>query len=399
MAVAVKSTAPADARYWVKGTAYHRVMEEAAFYARCSDNKTAMRVRPRRYSVCYPYIQINRPGMVSWLIFDLDHANSLIWEEKGLPPPNFMVRNPANGHCHLYYAIEPVCTSEAARQAPIAYMRAIYAAMALELEADQEYRNGSVAKTPGHPWWHTVEYHASVYCLGDLADCVEFPESKPWAAKGPDINDVSHSRHCIMFEKLRFYAYSIVNDERESGSFDQFVRRLEAYAYNHNEFSQHGFAEATLPSSSLRATVKSVSRWTWFKYYGNSRCHRGVMGLDKSLPLTERQSLAAERTHSVRQKATESKVRQACRGLLQRGEKLTHVAIAALVRVSRQTIAKYTHIIAEVLSPSPVVVPLVAAGGAAPGVKFGVHQVPAVAQPAVDLLDLEPSDDPDPPGW
>lgn len=89
-----------------------------------------------------------------------------------------------------------------------------------------------------------------------------------------------------------------------------------------------------------------VVRWcclcgdrTWDRYRGDSRCHRGVMQLDKDLPLVERQRLAAARTHEVRQKATESKVRAACRQLQQKGETLTQAAIARLAGLSRQTVA------------------------------------------------------------
>ncbi|RMS46583.1 Replicase protein, partial [Pseudomonas amygdali pv. photiniae] len=106
----------------------------------------------------------------------------------------------------------------------------------------------------------------------------------------------------------RYFAYSIVNRERELGSFESFMRSLDAYAYNHNSFLKQGFSE-NLPLSSIRATVKSVGRWTWDRYTGDRRCHRGAMQLDGSLSLTERQSLAAKRTNELRHKATESKIR------------------------------------------------------------------------------------------
>jgi hypothetical protein len=31
-------------------------------------------------------MQVNRPGFVSWLIFDLDHTKAMIWEDAGLLP-------------------------------------------------------------------------------------------------------------------------------------------------------------------------------------------------------------------------------------------------------------------------------------------------------------------------
>ena len=284
-------------RFQQEGTALHRLLQEAAYLTRCSDNKTAALIRPRDYAIKHPYMQINRAGFVSWLIFDLDHDNAMIWQDKGLPAPNLIVQNRQSGHAHLYYAIVPVCTSERARSKPIHYMKAIYSALSRELHADPEYNSGPVAKTPGHQWWRTSELHNHIYELSELADCVELASASPWA-KSPNLDAVSHSRNCMMFEKLRFYAYSIVNRQKEEGSYLSFTRLLEAFAHNHNAFRNLGFS-ADLSLSDLRATVKSVARWTWDKYTGSGRCHRGVMQLDQSLSLPEKQALAAERTRSA----------------------------------------------------------------------------------------------------
>ena len=396
-----------SARFSEQGTALYRVVIEAPYLARCSDNKTATLVRPRDYAIRYPYMQINRSGMVSWLIFDLDHSNSLAWDDAGLPPPNLIVRNRNNGHSHLYYAIPPVCTTENARDKPIQYMKAVYTAFALRLNADPDYHSGPVAKTPGHPWWSTSELHNNVYDLGELADYVEL-EVSPWKT-GPQLDDLPHSRHCILFEQLRYYAYSIANQERERGTLATFTRRLEAFAHNHNKFARAGFSQ-DLMMSSVRATVRSVARWTWTRYQGSTKCCRGSMELDKSLPLAERQSLAAKRTHGLRHKATESKIRAACRGLQERGEKLTQASIAALAGVSRQTVATYGHVLEEVARPQTIAVlhagkpaemqsKTVAGAGdrgrecnhsvsqarAALDVKNGVHQITAPVGAALDL--------------
>ena len=63
-----------EGRFFQSGTALNRVLMEAPYLPRCSDDKTATRVRPREYAIRYPYMQVNRPGFVSWLIFDLDHS-------------------------------------------------------------------------------------------------------------------------------------------------------------------------------------------------------------------------------------------------------------------------------------------------------------------------------------
>jgi hypothetical protein len=376
-------------RFFEAGTALARVLEHAPYIARCSDDKTATLTKPRDFAIRYPYMQINQRDMKAWLIFDLDHDNPYIWQDASLPPPNLIVRNRDKNSSHLYYAITPVCTSVNGRRRPVAYMKAVYEAMALRLKADKAYHSGPVAKTPGHPWWNTQELHAQEYSLGELADSVELVSVPKWSSS-PDWDSVKHSRHCILFELVRFYAYSIVNSERASGSFQSFSARLEAYAHNKNSFGPYGFARGAdwLPTSSLRATVKSVANWTWTHYSGSGRCLRGVMELDKSISLTKRQSLAAERTHSVRQKATASKIRMACQGIIHRGEKLTYEAIGALARVSRQTVAKYKHIIEDVKAPkAPKVVPLRAPAASNSDVNYGAYQITAQLPPLLLGLD------------
>ncbi|MDN4500760.1 replication initiation protein [Pseudomonas mosselii] len=360
-------------------TALQRILNEAPYLARCSDNKTAAKVRPREFAMRYPYMQINQRDMKAWLIFDLDHDHPYIWQDAALPPPNLIVRNRDTNAAHVFYAIEPVCTSVNGKRKPVAYMKAVYEAMAIRLNADKAYHSGPVAKTPGHPWWDTQELHGQEYSLGELADYLELETAPKWSTS-PDVNSVSHSRHCILFELLRFYAYGIVNGERASGSFQSFSSRLEAYAHNNNAFGRYGFSvgQNSLPISSLRATVKSVADWTWSFYSGNGRCHRGVMDLDKALPLRKRQSLAAERTHTERQKATASKIRQACECIIKRGEKLTCIAIGAVARLSRQTVAKYKHVIEQVNSrQTPKVAHLEARISAPADVNYGAYQVSA----------------------
>jgi hypothetical protein len=108
------------------------------------------------------------------------------------------------------------------------------------------------------------------------------------------------------------------------------------------------------------------------------------MQLDKDLPLAERQSLAAKRTHEVRSKATESKIRAACAQLRAQGERLRQTTIALIAKVSRQTVATYAHVLKEPLR-SAVTALRRASTGSASDVNHGVHQIPAAQPAALDL--------------
>ena len=330
-------------RFNTPDTALNRLLLEAPYLSRCSDNKTASLVRPRNHAVRFPYMQVNRVDMKSWLVFDLDHSNPFIWEDEGLPTPNIIVSNPASGSSHLYYAINPVCTSDNARENPIKFMKAIYKAMVKRLDADPGY-SGPVGKTPGHPWWRTTELHADEYSLGELWEYVEI-ESDEYQYKEKDLEAVSHSRHLTLFEHLRFFAYSQVDKHREEGSFKSFYSVVESFAEKNNSFRSAGFSQ-NLTFSQTKAIVKSVSRWTWDKYNASFR-HKRVLNLDSSLPLNERQRLGAEHTHAKRKTDSEEKILSACKCLRAESERITQVRIAQMTGLSRQTVAKYKHLFNE----------------------------------------------------
>ena len=174
----------------------------------------------------------------------------------------------------------------------------------------------------------------------------------------PDLSVHHHARHATLFHELRYFAYSIVNGMKEQSTYDAFFQRLMTEAQRLNNYgSKRGFIDlkrmvphTDLRASQVRATVRSIARWTWDKYTGDGRCNRGVMRLSKALPLAERQRLAAERTHGERSKATAARIQAACALLRAKGEALTQTALAALTRLSRQTVAKYQHLIDEFAS-------------------------------------------------
>lgn len=362
------------AQHLKAGTAMSRLLAEAPYFSRCSDNKTAAVIRPRQYAIKYPYMQVNQANLTSWLIYDLDHDNANIWDDMDLPAPNIIVRNRKNGHAHLYYAIVPVLTSEDARPAPIRYMKAVYTAMAKQLNADIAY-SGPVAKTPGHPWWQTTEIHNKVYELGDLA-CYLDLEVKPFQ-KEPDLDSVSHSRHCMLFERVRHYAYSIAADAKSHGCFRAFKQDIEDYAAGCNNFKQMGF-KSDLTLAQVRSTVKSIAKWTWDRYTGTGAKNRGVMQLSESLDTKIKQGMSAKRTHDLRKNSTQARISAAYNNLKQSGKPATVTAVAKTSDLTRQTVAKYKHLLTETKPASNDVISIRSLfTGNKPNVNYGVHQITA----------------------
>lgn len=311
-----------------------------------------------------PYIAPNPPTHAYWLVFDLDHPNSFIWEDAHLPPPNIIVQNPSNHKSHLYYAITPVCVTDKARPRPIAYMEAIQRAMALELRADEAY-TGRIAKNPLCSSWKVTELHGDEYSLGELADYLEL-QPKPF--KRVAAND--GGRNTTLFNHLRHWAYSEVDTYRNTSTeprwHDAVLSKALSLATIEPDFSYN----------EIKNTAKSVAKWVW-RFYSADYKNRGAMNLTAiDIPLQAKQRLAARRTHELRRNATEKRISDALDVLLAQGRKPTKTAVAAIVGLSRQQISRrYSHLFEPSSTPAPEAV-----GGKVVAVTFGVHQISAGLQ-------------------
>lgn len=237
----------------------------------CSDDKTASRIRSLTHALKYAYIQPNPPGLLYWLVFDIDREDaSWRYEDVIAPSPNLIVVNPQNGHAHYYYALKaPVNTGERGRLKPKQYAESVYRGLGAILGADAHYAR-LMAKNPLHPSHITLCPRSEPYELADLDEyIVRRGEGKVWQAaaraKGEVVN--LEGRNCTTFDRLRAWAYSWIGTYRTSGaSFDDWHmacrRQAEAFA----EFPGH--SKGDLPQSEVKATAKSVATWTWRHYDG-----------------------------------------------------------------------------------------------------------------------------------
>lgn len=348
----------ARSRFYNQHSICSRVFSELSPYTRCSDNKTACLNLPRASAISKPYIRANRQNQVSWLIFDIDvidqseskdladgHRQQIEfpWERANLPEPNLTVINRSDQRMHIWYAIETVCVSQNGSKKAIRYMKAVYDAMSLALNSDSNYHaTSAITKTPHHPNFRTLEIHTHEYSLGELADYVALQDNRQFPSKLPNLDEVKHSRHCTLFERLRFFAYQNVQQYRQSGSLRTFTRLLERQAKEFNVFFE------PLTEASLRSTVKSIANWTWRFYSGHhDGKNRGVMDLDPSLELSRRQAKGAQRTNAERVRKAKSAVAFALKQLSSSNKRITATAVAKLAKCARQTASKYMSIIEQ----------------------------------------------------
>ena len=238
----------------------------------CSDDKTAKWIRPLKHALTHRYIQPNPPGMLNWMLFDIDHPHAMMvgdgYDWRILPPPNIVVGNPENGHAHYYYCLEaPVCLTEKGRNGPQRYARAVYDALGVLLGTDPGY-TGLIAKNPLHPAHSTIWLRNAPYSLGELADYLDLDTGRTWrAARGRASRTESNVlRNCSIFDDLRRWAYSGVGEYRQAGNEDAWRSACLRQAEALNSFPGH--PNGDLPLSEVRCIATSVAKWTWRHYHG-----------------------------------------------------------------------------------------------------------------------------------
>lgn len=293
----------------------------------CSNDKTASLIRVKNQAVNYSHIQINNPTQCAWLVFDCDHTNTNVWEDMGLPMPNYLAVCPSSGHFHLAYAISPVFTSENARQKPLSYLAAIQRTYTELLKADNRYA-GLITKNPLHEEWRVIVMHYAQYDLCDLADAVDGP-----LLPKVETQQVSgYGRNCDLFDKLRHHAYAHVKNAK---SHDSWFEHLLSVAESINAgFQPH------MTFSEVKGIARSVAKWTWQRR-DTIRVKERKLQLDESQPLATRQSIGAIYTNQKRSEDVLDRITTAYTALLAESKKATQKAVQERSGVSIATVKRY----------------------------------------------------------
>jgi hypothetical protein len=321
----------------------------------CSQALHGLIIRSKAKAVNYPYIQPNHACKITWMVFDVDRGwkSALSFLDADLPEPNIITKNPENGNCHLFYRLEqPVWTHATAGIKAQAYYKAIKTGLTTRIGADQGY-SGLISKNPLNDKWFTTELHSGQFPLLTLADRADLR----WKTESERIIDEMEAansllgRNCTLFDALRFHSYAKVNAYRTlnmSRVYDMWLKSVESEA----EAINRGFKEA-LSLSEIRATAKSVAKWTWNNYNPSEQINRGKMGFGETrhnfnfaapmLPEQEikrRQSLSAELTNKHRKENTELQIKQAIERLNANGEKVTKAKVAKITGLDRGNLSE-----------------------------------------------------------
>ena len=189
----------------------------------------------------------NTPKVTTFIVIDLDYNGSIFaYHDAGIPRPQFVIKNPKNGHCqYLYRLKDPVSFFKNSQQAPIDLLNAIEYALNEVLGGDKAFA-GYLAKnalSTAHEVYYTG---AEPYTLHDLADYLDLPTFTP--KKAP--NDEFYGRNDAIFNTVRKIALSIAY----TGTYTQIYAQCLEWCEEHNaQYSPQ------LPYNELKSISKSIA--------------------------------------------------------------------------------------------------------------------------------------------
>lgn len=234
----------------------------------CASNKDSFRQQSLlHFAIQEPYIELNSPAGIDWLVFDIDEANggscADVWRDADLPAPNIVILNPVNGHAQLIYSLETrVCTGDSARQAPQRWLNDLRTEFGARLHADLAFANCR-SKNPLHSSWQTTVLREASYSLGELAEYArpdELKAARKARGRAREVRELG--RNIEVFDRLRFWAYQAKRNFVDA-TFAAFHSACTSQAEKFNtQFDR------PLLISEVGCIIKSISRWVWNRYGG-----------------------------------------------------------------------------------------------------------------------------------
>jgi len=221
----------------------------------CTDSLQAgLIIRSKQDAISKLYIQPNGPTHLYWLVYDVDRETSAYdWDDLHCPAPNIIATNHSNGHSHLFYGLEVPVRKDTpdAHLKPLKYAAAVEYALLKKIGGDYGYA-GLIAKNPlRNDHWFVQVLQESPYTLSWLADYVDL--EKIDYRKKPE--DYGLGRNVTLFNRLRFWAYKAIRQHWDN--YEVWFDTCLSQAQSFNVFYE------PLPHTEIKATAKSVAKWTW----------------------------------------------------------------------------------------------------------------------------------------
>jgi len=300
----------------------------------CADDLAyGLKILPAQAALEKRYIQYNPPAMIHWLAYDIDRPYvGFDTEWRVLAPPNIVVISPTTQHAHYLYGIAAgVSTTSASRDKPRRLLSAIDEGYRHALDADPGFTR-LICKNPLNDHWRVELLRADLYDLSELAEYVDLDAANERIRKTPKKHRQGIGRNCSLFDSLRTWAYKWVEEYRGGRGLEAWEVAVLAKAEKLNTFKE------PLGGSEVKATARSVARWTFNHYDGKlTESSLASAGMTPEIFSMVQSNLGkmgnAKRWGNNASKKAEAQVLRA-RGLRQ-------VEIAGLLGVTQKTVSKW----------------------------------------------------------
>ena len=224
--------------------------------------------KPKEKALNKKYIGYNNNYFINGFVFDIDQPSGAIaWDDCGLPRPNIIIQNTANGHAHLLYALKaPVCKTDNARVKPLKLASLIQTGFTDRLKADRAYADVLMKNPINEAEWRTIWGNVEAYDLSYLSEFI--PDDIQEQKRLPSIG---LGRNVNLFEDLRHYAYKSVLKFKEKSNYERWEKELVLKANGLNIFCN---SSNPLSYNEIKATARSVAKWTWRNF--NKECFSSI---------------------------------------------------------------------------------------------------------------------------
>jgi len=237
-------------------------------------------------AVKYKHLQFNPPGIIRWMVFDIDQPESFFaHEDRGCPPPTYISLNRANGHGHAGYLLEsPVFTGTGHNETAVRFFEDVQRGMTNRMGADTSYPH-FLTKCPLSTEWETAWIATRPHRLDTLNDCLDKNDKR----RTVKFEQTAVGRNVALFDAVRSYAYKNTIKAKKSGiSLQSFQSTLESVAGGVN-------ADFAIPltTAEVRGICRSVTKWVWNEFtpvkFSQIQSQRRMKGVDvaKTLKLTQ----------------------------------------------------------------------------------------------------------------
>lgn len=269
-----------DLNRWHESPEIRGLYENLPNTLRCSYSKSDTMFRAKNDKAdSYTHIGYNPPNITRYIILDLDYDGAIFaYYDNNAPVPQFIVKNPHNGHCHYIYQLkDPVTFYSKSKSAPIRLLTATETALTALLNADRGF-TGYLAKNALNSAHETYITGKEPYTLNELSAHLDLEPIEYTTAT----NDHTYGRNCGTFDAVRVQAYGIASNLNYTQLYNECLALAEAHNAKYN--NPMGYNE-------VKGIAKSIAGYctsnAFKRSFSELQAHRGAKGgkVSKRKPL------------------------------------------------------------------------------------------------------------------